>query len=206
MNTYLKVATALLAITLFAFTATPPEKKPKTITAVIDVSHGGTDAGMQHNLLVEKEIVRQIAEKMANLNKNQNLKLHFTRKEDQTVSLHNRVGYINAIQPDVVLSLHINANDKESTSGVSVFYSENGAHTQNAQQFANRLVSAFEADGVFSTTEPRIAPFYILKNSEAPAVVVELGYLTNPHDSKQLQDEAYQDHIAKTLLSVIEGQ
>ena len=75
MNTYLKVAITLLAITLFAFTATPPEKKPKTITAVIDVSHGGTDAGMQHNLLVEKEIVRQIAEKMANLNKNQNLKL-----------------------------------------------------------------------------------------------------------------------------------
>ncbi|MDX1463485.1 MAG: N-acetylmuramoyl-L-alanine amidase [Marinirhabdus sp.] len=203
MKTYFRIALALSVLTFFAFT-TPLEKKKNIITVVIDVSHGGSDAGMQHDHLAEKDLVRQIAAKMEALNSDANIQLHFTRRSDENIPLHHRVGYINSLEPDMVLSLHINANEKSEASGVSVFYSDNSSHKTQSKSFADTISSLFEAEGLFSAATAKTAPFYILKNSQAPAVLVELGYLTNADDREKLINSEIQEAIAKTLLLAID--
>lgn len=43
------------------------------------------------------------------------------------------------------------------------------------------------------------APFYVLAGVEAPAVLVEIGYLTHPAEGVRLASAAYQDKVAKAL-------
>ncbi len=115
----------LCVIASLAFT-TFQENSEKPIIAVIDVSHGGKDTGTTEADLSEKELVQQIASKMAVLNTNANIQLHFTRKDDSFISLKERVQFINNLKPDMVLSLHINHNDDHSVSGMDVFYATEG--------------------------------------------------------------------------------
>ncbi len=45
----------------------------------------------------------------------------------------------------------------------------------------------------------RSAPFYVLMGAKMPAVLVELGYITNAAEAKRLQSDAYLSHIAKGI-------
>lgn len=49
------------------------------------------------------------------------------------------------------------------------------------------------------------APFFVLAGVEAPAVLVEIGYLTHPEEGVKLASGAYQDKVAKALARGIEA-
>ena len=94
--------------------------KPKKTTispiqVVIDVSYGGTDAGATKNRISEKQLVEALAKKIKSTNND--VRIHFTRNEDKTLTLQERTEYINSLKPDFVLSIHINAN-KDNTKSV----------------------------------------------------------------------------------------
>jgi N-acetylmuramoyl-L-alanine amidase len=199
-----RFALVLLLFTTFAFTSTP-ENKSKPLIIVIDVSHGGVDTGNFHDMLLEKEIVHQIAQKMAVLNKNARIKLHFTRDTDKTMSLQDRVAFINQLKPDAVLSLHLNGEYSKDISGLRVFYGERTLHDTKTQKLAALIAAGFEINGVYnSRTVTGSAPFYILKHSNAPALLLELGNMDNPSDMQLLQDTAQQEAIAQTILDALE--
>lgn len=198
-----KFALAVLLLTTFAFTSTS-EKKPKSVTIVIDVSHGGADAGNSHNMLLEKEIVHQIAQKMAILNKKATVKLHFTRDTDKTMSLPERVKFINQLKPDAVLSLHLNGENRKDVSGLRVFYGERALHDQKTQDFAELISESFKTKGLYtSRTVVGSAPFYILKHSNAPALLLELGNMDHPTDLQMVQNPAHQEAIAQSILDAL---
>lgn len=202
MKTIAKVLLALCVIASLAFT-TFQENSEKPIVVVIDVSHGGEDSGTSNGTLLEKEIVQQIAIKMALLNKDPNIQLHFTRTSDSYISLQERVQFINNLKPDRVLSLHVNDNDNPEISGMDVFYADKGKEPISSENLAQKVVNAMESKGIFSTSKVKQAKFFVLKNSEAPSVAVELGFLSNAEDSKILMDNTQQEEIAKVLLTAI---
>ena len=199
------IAKSLLAgfvIASLAFT-TFQNNSEKTISVVIDVSHGGEDSGTTNGLLMEKKLVQQIAAKMELLNTNTNVQLQFTRTDDSFISLKDRVQFINNLQPDLVLSLHINQYKDHTASGMEVFYADKGKQPKSSKKLASNVISAMEAVGIFKTSTPKTANFYLLKNSESPAAAVEIGFLSNPDDSNILQDDQQQNEIAKVLLTAI---
>ncbi len=181
----------------------PSTKNNKQIHVVIDAGHGGTDFGATSITSTEKQIVEQITKKIKFLNKNENVTIHFTRMDDQFVSLGERADFINTIKPNLVLSLHVNQSRNVAKSGMEFYVSNESVSSDPSNIIANELRTKFLQNNAVATSEIKKAPFYILKKSVAPAVLIELGYLSNSSDRANLTDEKHQDKIATTILSFI---
>jgi N-acetylmuramoyl-L-alanine amidase len=197
-------AFSLVAIALISFAfINPNANESKPITVVIDAGHGGSDLGATSDGNFEKIIVSQIAEKIKSLNENKNITILLTRSSDELITLEKRTEYINSVKPDLVLSLHINANPNNEKSGVESYVSDKSSFYEKSNAIANQLNASLAKNNSLKVSKTKLAPFHILKKSEAPAVLVELGYLTNTKDRKYLTDETEQNAIAKNINSFL---
>ncbi|QZK90927.1 N-acetylmuramoyl-L-alanine amidase [Flavobacterium sp. CHNK8] len=175
----------------------------KQIHVVIDAGHGGIDFGATSITSTEKQIVEQISKKIKFLNKNENVTIHFTRNDDQFVSLTDRADFINKIKPNLVLSLHVNQSRNEVKSGMEFYVANESLVNDQSIEIANELRTKFLQRNAVAPYEIKKAPFLILKKSVSPAVLIELGYLSNSSDRAYLTDDKKQDQIATTILSFV---
>ena len=174
----------------------------KPITIVIDVAHGGNDSGAVIKGISEKQLVEQLSKKIKS--SNQNVQLHFTRNDDKSLSLQERTAFINTLKPDLVLSIHINANKDTYKSGLEIFTTqEENEFSQKSWEIAQKLSSKLSENDFLKENKLRKAPFYILKKANAPAILIELGYLSNENDFKYLTDTHTQDKIATSISEFI---
>jgi N-acetylmuramoyl-L-alanine amidase len=193
---------ALIALISSAFIK-PMANEPKPITVVIDAGHGGSDFGASSNGTYEKVIVSQIAEKVKSLNANKNIIIKLTRTSDELMTLDKRTEYINAIKPDLVLSLHVNSSTNHAKSGVEFYVSDKSPFFEKSNEIARKLNLAFAKNNSLKVSDTKTAPFHIIKKSEAPSVIVELGYLSNTYDKKYLTDDSEQNEIAQNIVSFL---
>lgn len=193
---------ACATLVSFAFVKPIPKKTPQ-INIVIDAGHGGTDFGATSSSGTEKLIVEQITNKIKFLNKNENVVIHLTRNEDKYLSLSDRAAIINTIKPDLVLSLHVNQSANVAKSGMEFYVANESVVSEKSVLIANALRTKFMQNNTLPSSEVKKAPFFILKKSTAPAIVVELGYLSNLSDRAYLMDDKEQDKIAATIISFV---
>ena len=193
---HLLKCTGLLLITLcLAFTN--PVKK----TVIIDVGHGGHDSGNIVDGLAEKEIVLSIANRIKELDTDENLEIILTRSTDQFVSLEDRTNLINSLDADLMISLHSNAHRNNSKNGHEIFISNEETTFQRSSEIAESLKRLLSVE--FSVSEIKKANFAVLKNSKVPAVMIELGFLTNEDDRDILTSETGQNKIASTIYEAL---
>lgn len=200
-NTF-KIIVALLVVGSFAFIA-PKDSKSKQITVVIDAGHGGEDDGMKINEASEKEIILNITKKIKFQNKDKDIVIHLTRNDDEFVSLIDRTNFINKIKPDLVLSLHVNGIKNETASGIEFFINKENPKYEESKAIAEKLNTKMVKNHSLKSRGVKEAKIFLLRKSEAPAVNVELGFLSNPSDRKFLTDEKQQSRIASTILELI---
>ena len=202
MNKSIPLFLACATLVSFAFIK-PISKTTKQINVVIDAGHGGTDFGATSSSGTEKLIVEQITTKIKFLNKNENVIVHLTRNEDKYISLSDRTAIINNIKPDLVLSLHVNQSANLAKSGMEFYVANESVASEKSILIANALRTKFSQNNTLKSSEVKKAPFFILKKSVVPAIVIELGYLSNITDRAHLMDEKEQDKIASTILSFV---
>ena len=187
-----------IAILLIAFAFTPTPKK----IVVIDVGHGGNDPGAQVGSALEKEIVMSIARKIQVLNTNTNIEIILSRDQDQFKSLSERTQFINSLNPDLVISLHAGISNNPQLSGADIFISNQNIKKNQSGVLALNLFYSINSEKV----EIKKADFYVLKNSLAPAALVELGLLSNNEDRAYLTSEAGQKELAQSILNAIDTE
>jgi N-acetylmuramoyl-L-alanine amidase len=72
------------------------------------------------------------------------------------------------------------------------------------QQESSRLAEALESSLDRALRQPsrgvKQAPFYVLGGAAMPATLVEIGFITNPHEEQRLRDDGYRDRIARALV------
>lgn len=192
----------LTAIVSFAF-VNPNNPETKQINVVIDAAHGGYDLGAISNTVNEKQIVEQIANKIKTLNKNKNIVIHFTRSSDVFVPLKERSDIANTIKPDLVLSLHVNSSKNQDKSGVEFFVYKESKLYKESNDFAEKLSAEMAKNTSFKIGDIKNASYSIIKNSAVPAVLIELGYLSNQKDKNHLTNEKEQDKIAESILEFV---
>lgn len=193
---------ALLLVVAFATVSFISSEK-ETITVVIDAGHGGHDFGGKHDDLLEKDLANSISKKIEALNSDKNIKLLFTRDDDKFVELVERTNFINSIKPDLVLSLHVNNNKNTTTSGFEIFVSDKSIAYEKSNELAQKLVVDFEKNIPLKNRGVKTAPFWILKNSEVPALTLEMGFLSNTTDREYITSEEGQNQIAQTILNFV---
>lgn len=101
----------------------------------------------------------------------------------------------NSMQADVFISIHCNAAESRQANGVETFcYNRGGKGEQLAQCIQDQICNRF-----FDLTDRGVktANFYVLRNTDMPAVLVEMAFITNELDANKLR--YYQDDFARAI-------
>lgn len=170
---------------------TPP---PGSIL-VLDAGHGGTDAGAQRGFVKEKDLTLAIAQKTRAKLIESGVKVIMTRSDDTFIPLPERVSITNTTKPDLFLSVHINA--LESTKdiyGIETYY-----QTDMSKALAQNIHEALVTELKAPDRAIRKAKFYVVNRAEVPAVLAEVGFISNKAERDKLVSEDYQEKIAGAL-------
>lgn len=175
---------------------------------VLDAGHGGNDPGAVKNGVNEKDLNFKILNTyVANYFKNSDIKVYFTRTTDILVDLYDRADYATELDADLFVSLHMNSSTSSAANGTGVYYSTQNTSVNDsgltskkmASTFVNALSSALDT----KNNGPLTANFVVIRETKVPAVLIELGFLTNTKDFKKLTSETYQKKAASTIYNTI---
>ncbi len=113
----------ILVLLISINAALPALNKRQVKTIVIDAGHGGHDPGCQYGGIKEKEVTLKIALELGKKLSEElsDVKVIFTRKSDEFVTLWDRANIANRNQADLFISIHCNANKNTEVSGTETF-------------------------------------------------------------------------------------
>jgi N-acetylmuramoyl-L-alanine amidase len=213
-------------------------------TVVIDAGHGGDDTGARGGRgLREKDLVLDVARRLALRLRDQGLRVVMTRDDDTFVPLEQRTWLANDARADLFVSIHANAAADREVSGTETYFLSLQASDESARRVAERENAAFgDAAALLANEDPFVAlmgdlisaddaaesdafakmvqgqlaetgsrsrgvkqaPFVVLANVQMPSVLVEIGFLTNPSDERQLARADGRDRIVRALSEAVQ--
>jgi len=190
MKNLLKIVSIVALGALLSFSLSKEKK-----VVVIDAGHGRSDLGVNRETFIEKDVVLKVAKKIKELNKNSNLEIILTREDDSYPSLIDRTNKINQLKPDLTISLHVNSSYKADSDkkGAELYYKRD----DTSKYFADKLASKFNNCPVMTKS------LHMLRVSENPSVLLELGFANNKDERDYLGSEKGQTETAEKILSVI---
>jgi N-acetylmuramoyl-L-alanine amidase len=200
MKNLLKVILVMSVPLFLSFKGLEPIEKKMRV--VIDAGHGGSDNGVVVDDIMEKEITAAISRKVKFLNRNKSVEIIILRNSDKFISLSDRVEKINELKPDMVISLHANFDQDSTINGFEVFVGEKNVENSNSKDIAESMYNSTPKS--LSKREVKETNLYILNNVECPAVLLEVGFLSNPQDREYLTSQLGQQRIAEMILKNIE--
>lgn len=170
------------------------------IKIFIDQGHNpeSVNAGAEGNGLREQDITYNVGIYLANiLNNDPRFEARTSRTNpteilgyNNTSSLQARVDMANSWPANYFISLHCNASVNPYYNGTEVYVY--GVYTQ-AYFLAEYVLNAIVTRVGTRDNGVRINPsLYVLRKTTMPALLVELGYLTNYEDAQKLRDDQYQ--------------
>lgn len=183
----------------------------KVIT--IDPGHGGTDPGaIGPTGLMEKDVTLPISMKLKKALEEKGAKVYMTRTTDVDVygpnasgpdELQARVNVGTKSESDLFISVHINSFSNPNVGGIATYYYEK---TQYDTKLASRIQS-YIADEEGFAGDRGIQPgnLYVLRRSLMPAVLVELGFISNPKEEALLKTDKVQQQFADEIANGIEN-
>ena len=135
-----------------------------------------------------------------------NIGVYYTRTDDSNPSFANRVGLANDSEADVFLSVHNNSTASgrmSSINGTEVMY-EGGDTTGESKKFSSICLEHL-LDELGSKSKGTVVgdEVYIIRMSEPPVALVEVGFMTNQKELEALQDTEYQQKAAKALYDAV---
>lgn len=166
---------------------------------VIDPGHGRHDPGAISPILKlkEKDIVLDISLKLKKLLENEGFKVYMTREDDTYVELYDRSTIANELGADAFVSVHANAFPRSnSVEGVQVLYYPNDGRDNKtfAAMTRDSLVEELNTPDKGIIERPRLV---VIRETKMPAVLLEVGFLTNPREEKLLSQPDYRQRCAE---------
>ncbi|MFJ7976567.1 N-acetylmuramoyl-L-alanine amidase [Peribacillus sp. NPDC096379] len=182
----------------------PPASSPladKTI--VIDPGHGGTDPGAVGFGLYEKTVVLDTALKVKQLLKQTPFDVQLTREKDVYISKDNRSAFANNLKADIFVSIHANSVNDSSANGTETYYYKSAATNTRITESAElakaiqaRLIEAWN----LRDREVKTAEYVVLKKTNMPAVLAELGFISNASDNEKLASPSWRQKAADAIF------
>lgn len=164
-------------------------------TVVIDAGHGGHDSGARAvSGLREKHLALDTSRRIASILRQSGLKVIETRTGDYFVTLDRRTAISNRTRNTVFVSIHYNWARRSKASGVETFFcgSRSSRLAANIQREILRPHRAKDR-GI------KFRQLYVLRNNKRPAVLVELGFLSNPAENSKVQSASMRQRLAEAV-------
>ena len=193
----------------------------RLVTVTIDAGHGGKDKGASGRFSHEKMIVLRLAYRVAAILRACGYKVHMTRETDSYIGLEERSAAHRKLRTDLFVSLHINSAKDRSVSGIECFsLTPAGAFSSgqatgsvaalpgNARDTNNFRLAYHIQKALLRRTGAadrglKRARFAVLRTLDAPGVLVELGFISNPAEERLLNTPAYQEKLARGIVEGI---
>ncbi|MCL2619498.1 MAG: N-acetylmuramoyl-L-alanine amidase [Defluviitaleaceae bacterium] len=188
---------------LFSHQPIPPVPPPSARTIVIDPGHGGSDSGAVFGSRREADDTLRLSIAVRNLLQTQGQRVIMTRSADTFVDLGERSAISNRNNADLFVSIHRNSSTNTYANGVDnfVFTTAPNSTVQKAFDVLDEVVDA----GVQNNRGVMRANFAVLRNTQAPSMLLEMGFITNTRDN-QLFDQnfnAYASAIARGIMTAL---
>lgn len=176
----------------------------------LDPGHGGFDPGAvdpvqphEGDRLYTKEadIALAIAKLLRGILVDKGHTVVTTRTTDTYVALSARTKTLNAAKCDIAISVHVNSSSKNTAQYISTWIVAQGGKAEILANYVQKqLVTAtgWPDGGV------RVGNFHMVRETKMPAVLLEIGFLSNPVEEEQLNDPAIQKKIAEAIAAGIE--
>ena len=186
--------------------ATPATGK----VVILDAGHGGEDGGaISSDGTTEAELNLQITLKVQQLLEQNGTTVILTRSDENAIynldaktlrqkkvsDTKNRVKIGNESSADIFVSIHLNKIPQQQYYGWQCFYKNKNEQSEKlANCLQNNLNEAIQKEN--KRLAMKINDIYIVKNVEIPLSIVECGFLSNPQEEQELQQEKYQSRLA----------
>ncbi len=165
---------------------------------VIDAGHGGFDPGaVGPSGLQEKDVNLEIALMTGKLLKDAGYSVLLTRKDDTFISLKERVKIANQTNALLFVSIHINASNSSYSEGTETFIAPN--KVADSQMLANLLQEDLLSELKRTDRGIKRENFYVIKYTEMPSALVELAFISNPHEEALLESILFKEKAAKAV-------
>jgi N-acetylmuramoyl-L-alanine amidase len=226
------VCVNLLCVSLVDAQEISPQRPP-TGVIVLDPGHGGKDSGaIGHDNMTEKALVMAFARAMTKRLKT-SYQVMLTRRDDYQITLFERSALANHHRADLFVSIHTGATIPSNPRGMALFYYESPVRNPFGSGFqpdsyaeSSLAIKPWELQRPQVVTKSRYlvelikkrllqsnkdlkltsrgAPLIVLAGVEMPAVLIEIGHVTNPMDAKALKDDARLTELAGQVCDAID--
>lgn len=167
-------------------------------TVMLDPGHGGSDPGTVHGDLFEKDINLDIALRAKDLLLEAGAIVVMTREDDSAVPPADRPVMANEMKPDVFLSIHCNSVLNVFPCGTETYYYNMVPYSQ---ELATQVHSCLLKEIMLVDRKVRRKDYYVLRVTNVPAVLVEVGYLSNEEENGKLRQPEFRQKAAQGLIN-----
>ncbi|CAM3785694.1 N-acetylmuramoyl-L-alanine amidase family protein [Marinicrinis lubricantis] len=190
-------------------TAAEPNLPIFTTDVLIDAGHGGIDGGASYGSILEKDMNLSISKKLYQILVSHGYHPVLHRMEDYALSDDNRwlrtsrhlKDLALELKPKLMVSLHMNVSSSPAHRGPLVIYPQ---RNRISYEFASLLQDELNRLYGLKKIARMGSAFYILKQDICPAVIIEMGFISNKQDRQWLLTEDGQRKLAEAIYHAID--
>lgn len=172
---------------------TASAKPLKNKTIVLDPGHGGSDQGASSNTQkksLEKVYTLKTAQELKTLLEKEGAHVKMTRETDEYVTLDER-----NLKGDAFISIHNDSLKSQKANGSTVYWFK-----KNQKALAETLNASIQKKALLSDRGARQQNYQVLRQTNVPAVLLELGYISNPTDENMIRDELHRKIVEQAVV------
>lgn len=185
-------------------TPVDPEITPTLVgySVTLDAGHGGWSSGAVYEDIMEKDIDLAVALRTEQILKEMGCEVYMIRTDDTFVDIHDRASMANKKDTDIFVSIHSNAYPEDlSVQGTLTYFCPGSSRGKTLAQCVQTAVSAAAGSQDRGVAKDELV---VVKETKMPAVLVELGFMTNHEELMRLADPVYQQKLAKGIAAGVE--
>ncbi|EHQ88734.1 N-acetylmuramoyl-L-alanine amidase [Desulfosporosinus youngiae] len=182
---------------------------------VIDPGHGGADPGAQNSGIKEKDVNLDISLRLGKVLESKGCKVILTREVDKDfflpgfvkgrmakrAELDNRINIATENNADLFISVHANSFSKRNSYGMETYYHLKSSSGKALAEKIHEQLTQVQPD---NKRKAKAGDYYIINQEEIPAVIVEVGFISNPKERKLLLSEDYRNSVANAIGTGVE--
>ncbi len=168
-------------------------------TVIIDAGHGGHDQGARSvSGMPEKVLALDTAQRTAKILRSKGFRVIETRSRDVFIPLDRRAEISNRESGAIFVSIHYNWAPRRAASGLETYY-----FSSRSRRLAANILK--EIRGAYPTKDRGVkyARYHVLRENRRPAVLCELGFLSNAYDNGYVQKADYRQRLAEKIAAGI---
>ncbi len=199
---------------------------------VLDPGHGGYDEGATGpEGTYEKTITLNLAQMIATELENKYRPV-LTRTEDYSLDIYDRTAVANHLEAELFVSIHVAGSFLHKANGITVYYfkekldpnvnfegtASKNDKTDSSQYAWNNIQKKYikksrafaelmqlQISDKIKQAETKMhgAPIALLSGADMPAVLIEIGYISNPDEEKRMNDPEFLSEFAKVICETI---